>query len=133
MTTMTEFIAQHGITATAERAERNPNMDDDKHPMDHWRVRLARPGKRLTVYFSMGTGHHGKAPEAADVLDCLASDAAGFENARSFEEWCDEYGYDTDSRKAHRTFKVIERQAQRLEKFIGADEYQALLFDTERL
>jgi hypothetical protein len=129
---MSEFIKAHGITATAESTDRNPSMDSDT-PMDHWRVRLQRPGKRMTVYFSMGSGHHGKAPEVADVLDCIASDSAGIENAQSFEDWASDYGYDTDSRKAHRTFKVIERQAQRLEKFIGADEYQALLFDTERL
>lgn len=129
---MNEFITQHGITATAERTDRNPNMDSEQR-MDHWRVRMQRPGKRLSVYFSMGAGHNGKAPEVADVLDCMASDSAGIENARSFEEWAGEYGYDTDSRKAHRTFTVCERQARRLEKFLGTEAYQALLFETERL
>lgn len=132
MEKLTDFIAKHRITADASYADANPNMDDDGTRMDHWRVRLQRPGKRMSVYFSMGLGLGGREPGTADVLDCLASDAASVENARDFEDWCAEYGYDTDSRKAHRTYTVCKRQAERLRKFLGEDAYQALLFDTER-
>jgi hypothetical protein len=131
--TTAEFIARHDITASCSPTDHNPNMDGGEK-MDHWRVVLARPGARLTVYFSMGTGHHGKPPEPASVLDCLASDAASIENAPDFREWCAEFGYDTDSRKAHRTFKICQRQAQRLKNFLGDPaEYQRLLFETDRL
>lgn len=131
MTTLADFINAHHITADAQHADSNPNMDGSEN-MDHWRVTLRRPGRKMTVYFSMGRGHNGKAPKADDVLDCLASDAAGVENAQSFEDWASEYGYDADSRKAHRTYTICKRQAERLRKFVG-DEYQALLFETERL
>jgi hypothetical protein len=127
-----DFIASAFITATATPTDRNPNMNDGE-TMAHWRVTLRRPGNhKMTVYFSMGSGHHGKAPEAADVLDCLASDAAGIENAQSFEDWCGEYGYDTDSRKAFRTFNVCKREAERLRKFLDTG-YERLLWNTERL
>jgi len=74
------------------------------------------------------------APTAADVLNCLASDAAGVENARSFEDWCADYGYDTDSRKAEKTFRVCEQQRDSLKGFIGGpDAFEGLLFRMERL
>jgi hypothetical protein len=74
----------------------------------------------------MGSGHKGKQPTVADVLDCLASDSAGVENADSFEGWCSEYGYDTDSRKALATYKQCEKQADRLKSLVGA-AYETLL------
>ena len=71
-------------------------------------------------------------PELEDLLDCLASDASGIENSPDFEDWCGEYGYDTDSRKAEKIFKTVEHQARRLKQFLGDDLYEALLWNTER-
>ncbi len=131
MTTMKEFIEQNKITLTSERTDSNPNMDDSSK-MDHWKCTLRQPdGRRMTVTFSKGSGHHGEEPEAAEVLDCLASDSSGIENAQSFEDWCGEYGYDTDSRKAEKIFKTCERQAEKLKAFLG-HLYKTLLWETER-
>ena len=71
-------------------------------------------------------------PDAADVLNCLASDASGYENAGSFEEWAGEYGYDTDSRSAERTFSAVESQTLALRSFLG-ERYGDYLWDTEGL
>lgn len=102
--------------------------------MDHWHVVLRRAdtGQRLSAYYSKGYGHQGKPPTDEEVLDCLASEAAGVENAQGFSDWCSEYGYDTDSRKALKVFQACEKQAEKLKAFIGAD-YRGLLFDIERL
>lgn len=118
-----DFVAKHNITAEAERVDCNPNMDDSAE-MDNWRVLLRCGSKRMSVYYSMGKGHNGAAPEAADVLDCLASD--GIAPDTSFEDWCGDFGYDTDSRKAHRTYTICKRQDARLWKLLGADLYDAL-------
>lgn len=73
------------------------------------------------------------APSISDVLDCLAMDAVGIENARgSFDDWCAEYGYDTDSRKAEKTFHICERQAAHLKHFLGAELFEQLLWNTDR-
>jgi hypothetical protein len=130
--TLAAFIATNKIKARAAWTDRNPHMEGSDR-MDNWKVQLRMGAKRLSVYFSMGMGHGGAEPGADDVLNCLASDAAGIENASSFEDWCDEYGYDTDSRKHLRTFKVCERQAEKLKAFLGDDLYRELLWETERL
>jgi hypothetical protein len=57
----------------------------------HWRITITRDGRQMRVYFSQGSAHTAP-PTLDDVLDCLASDAAGIENARGFDDWCSEYG-----------------------------------------
>lgn len=130
--TIHDFISEHNITISSEWADRNPHMDDSAS-MDNYKCRLRANGRQMTLYFSKGIAHHGVAPEADEVLDCLASDAAGFENAQGFEDWASEYGYDTDSRKAERIYATVERQAAKLKTLLGEDAYRQLLWDMERL
>jgi hypothetical protein len=133
MKTLRQFIEENKIRMTAARVDRNPNMSDMPAGSSHWKCVFFRGRSRMTVYFSMGPAH-SREPEVADVLDCLASDASGIENARSFEDWASEYGYDADSRKAKKIYKACVKQSEKLKKFIGSDElYQSLLFDTERM
>lgn len=126
-----DFVSAAGITLRAESCVDNPHMDGSEN-MDNWRCVLRAGRSRMTIYFSKGLGHKGAAPEAAEVLDCLASDAAGFENAQGFEDWCSEYGYDADSRRAERTFKTVERQAKRLRAFLGESAYETLPWKVDR-
>jgi len=72
-------------------------------------------------------------PDAATVLDCLASDSSSYDNARNFDDWCSEFGYDSDSRKAERTYRICGEQAKALRHFLGNDEYRHLLENVERL
>jgi hypothetical protein len=106
---------------------------DGSADMDNYKVTLRRGSRRMTLHFSKGIGHHGAEPEAAEVLDCLSSDASGIENGSGFEDWCGEYGYDTDSRKAEKTYKVCARQAAKLRVFLGDELYDQLLWHTEAM
>jgi hypothetical protein len=135
--TLSDFITREGIRMTADRTTHNPFMSDAGHPMDHWRVtlhagELGVNWRSLDVVFSMGPGHHGAAPELTDVLDCLASDAAGIENALSFEGWAEEYGFDTDSRRAEQIFKATAEQTRKLRAFLWPDAYETLLYYVDR-
>ncbi len=105
---------------------------DDSARMDHWRVTLRHAGRRMTLTFSQGYGHNGAAPKVADVLDCLSSDASSV-ISESFEDFAATMGYDTDSRKALRTYNVCKRQADKLQRMLGADLFTVLLYNTERL
>lgn len=124
------FIQDQRITMTIERVDSNPNMDDSQD-MDHWKIKLRRPGHKLTTYFSMGYGHKGKEPKAEDVLNCLASDASSVQNA-GFEEWCGDMGYELDSRRSERTYKAVEHGTKRLLAFLGEEAFETLLWVTER-
>lgn len=131
--TLADFIASMSIKMTVRPAKGNPLMESADREMHHWNCRLSSMGRQMGVVFSMGSGFNGREPILAEVLDSLASDAAGVENARDFADWCGEYGYDTDSRKAERTYRACARIAKRLQRLCGSDgAYQALLFNTDR-
>jgi hypothetical protein len=86
------------------------------HP---YKVTLRYRGRQMTAPFFMGPAHE-KEPTAADVLNCLCSDARSGE--MTFEEFCSEFGYDSDSRKAENTWKQCERLGAKVRRLLG-DEF----------
>lgn len=106
-------------------APENPEFRDC-HP---WTVTLRYQGRQMTVPFYMGPALCHE-PTAREVLECLASDACGVENARSFEEWADDLGFDPDSRKAERTFRACERQTAKLRRLLG-DAFDDAVYSPE--
>ena len=133
---LSQFIRRNRIRMNSELTDTNPQMASDADWMrsaTHWKVTLRCRRRQLSTYFSQGPAI-AKEPTAEDVLDCLASDAASVETAGSFEEWARELGFDTDSRKAEKTYAVCERQAGKLRDLINdPQEYDKLLYHTERL
>jgi hypothetical protein len=70
-------------------------------------------------------------PTVAEVLDNLASGASSAD--QSFEDWCSDFGYDTDSRKAERTYSAVREQTFSLRKLLGHRDFEALLQNVERM
>lgn len=64
------------------------------------------------------TNQKQPAPALRDVLYCLVMDASVLDFAR-FEEWANEYGYDTDSRQAKATYRLCLEQALQLRALVG--------------
>jgi len=134
MQTISQFAAKYNITMSVEHADTNPNMmaADDKWMRDaqHYKCVLTYKRRKMTVPFSCGSAiEHG--PTVEDVLNCLISDASSTDY--SFEEWCREFGYDTDSRKAEQIYKICQTQSVKLQRLLGASLYAELDTETERL
>ena len=84
----------------------------------HYLCTLEMAGRFLsTDYFTNGT------PTREGVLGCLLSDCT----EDSFEDWCSNYGYDTDSRKAFATWEACRATMPKVRAFLGDkfDEYRA--------
>lgn len=129
MTTMKERIAEAQITSKVEAgAPYNPEFPDS----DDWTVTLRRGRHFMKVPFYMGRGLNGREPSVEDVLDSLCLDASGYVDAQDFEDWCSQYGYDSDSRKAHRIYTAVGKATLRLRKLLG-DHYELFLYETESL
>ena len=58
-------------------------------------------------------------PDSLDVIHSLLIDAEAFEY--DFEEWCGNFGYDTDSRKAESMFNQCRDIGTKLVRAIGTD------------
>jgi hypothetical protein len=51
-------------------------------------------------------------PSLDNVLDCLVSDALS--SAQNFDDWCDNFGYSIDSRKALEIYMTCQETAKKL-------------------
>lgn len=113
---------------TSERWHENPiNPDSDWRDADHYKVTLRRGRSRYTTYFSKGYDHNGQEPSLPEVLECLRSDYGSYRDHDSFEDFCAEFGYDSDSRSAERMFKAIQSQGARFERWLGAEALDDIL------
>ena len=131
------FADRLKVTASCEWiAERPDRKDDDPKEREwargatHYRVTLKRPGHRITVLWSQGSGIKVK-PDAATVLDSLSLDASYAGD--TFEDFCGDMGLDTDSRKALRLYRACRRIGAKLGTFLGQQEYANLMTSVERL
>lgn len=68
---------------------------------------------------STGTGTNK--PTEYDVLSCIQKYDVG-----SFENFCSEFGYDTDSRKAEKTYKAVLKEYNKVINFFTDDEIKKL-------
>jgi hypothetical protein len=136
MKTLQQFIRENKIRITVEYADSNPNMAADDKWMQsatHYKCILKCGNRQMTVPFNQGVAI-SREPTAADILNCLASDASSIENAGSFEDWASEFGYSPDSRKAEKTYNICRKQAEQLSRLLGnTTAYETLLWNTERL
>ena len=144
-TTIATVIERAGLHMTCTRVNDRARPHDWPDNARHWRCTISRRrtgthgathAPRMIVMFTQGPGHSSQ-PTLPEVLDCIASDAATYTDARGFESWCSDYGYDTDSRKAFATWQAIQRQCAALDRLLrfapeGGD-MDTLLFNTERL
>jgi hypothetical protein len=118
-----EFLVKHQMIFSAMRGvEKCPLFCDGKHMHgEHYRVYFRRkgqaPGHRLSFWNSMNDVTEGNTPSAYDVITCLAKSDPG-----DFEEFCGNYGYDTDSRKAEKTYKAVVAEWKNVEAFFSEEE-----------
>src|SRR5688572_11046040 len=105
-----------GTITYGNNVERNDDWTRSSNP---WTVELRYQRRKMTVPF--WTGSALGEPSLADVLQCLALDATDYDGCRSFEDWCGDYGYDSDSRKAEATWRQVESQTRKLRVLLGRD------------
>src|SRR5262245_4282986 len=109
---------------TVEISYGAPVRDDwpDAHP---YTVTLRYQQRAMTVPFYTGPAW-SREPELDDVMECLRADALGVINASGFEDWADELGFDSGSRKAKRTYQQVQRQTEELRQLLGDDFEQII-------
>lgn len=64
---------------------------------------------------------HVKVPRVKDILWSLYIDASGAQE--SFDDWCSNYGYDTDSRRALDIYLACQESGHKLRKIMKSNGY----------
>ncbi|MCH9637822.1 MAG: hypothetical protein K0U16_07760 [Gammaproteobacteria bacterium] len=130
MSTYEEFAERHGITMTCEQVSTRPGAEDWPSGSSHWKCKLKRGRRTMTVLFSMGSAHT-HTPRAYEVLQSVAMDAGTLESSEDYAGFLDEFGYDDDPQH-RRTWKAIQKETKDLKRLLDDDElYEELLYETE--
>jgi hypothetical protein len=97
---------------------------------DRFRVEIGRDRllQRTPLSFDFWNSFHAKSEGTTelDAYHVLSSISNDVHCPDTFEDFCAEYGYDEDSRKAFATFKRCARFAERLQAFFSEEEQDAL-------
>jgi hypothetical protein len=115
-------IEQDGIEAEAAYGADDFDTPEGMEHMDPWTVTLTWRGRTLVVPFYTGEGLRSQmtdGPAALSVLSALLLDS--YADDVTFEDWAGEFGYDTDSRSAERTYDACREEAAKLREFLGAE------------
>lgn len=128
--TLHDFADTYGLTLQCKRVPSNPAMvwDEWAKTASHWRCCLAsaKTGQTMSLTFSQGSAHTD-APTVGDVLYCLQSDAQSIQNSDRFEDWAEDLGLDTDSRRLERSYMATLAQTRNLQMLLGPTGYAEFL------
>ena len=121
----TNFLNATSTAFTCKFKEYGKHFANDKESRDIFTCTLKN--KLHTFRFKFGqslvnsTGNGDNLPTAYDVLACLTKYDPG-----TFDEFCSEYGYNTDSRQAFKTYKAGVREWKNMEKLFSPEQSEAL-------
>lgn len=99
---------------------------DETFTLEHdlWEIRLKYKREEIIFEFHNSNAELGNAPSLYSILACVGSD--GLLEAGTFESFCSELGYDTDSRKHHKIYRLVCEQKAKIEKLFTREELEAL-------
>ena len=121
----TDFLKATNTNFKSSFKERDYYFSDDDVTRDIFTCVLKndKHSFRFTFGQSMNksTGKGDNPPTAYDVLASITKYDVG-----SFEDFCSEFGYDTDSRKAYKIYKAVLREWKNVEKLWSEEELEQL-------
>jgi len=114
-----DFLDKTGAKLSISYLKHGKYFDDDKDSRDIYSCTLKRGKKSYKFNFgqSIRNSDFGIKPTAYDILTCLQKYDVG-----DFENFCGEFGYDTDSRKAENTYKAVDKEYKSLAKLFSENE-----------
>lgn len=118
-----QFLTATSTAFTAKFKTHGMYFENDKYSRDIYIITLKNGRHRYRFTFGQSLNNSGTdtAPTAYDVLSCLTKYPV-----YSFEDFCDDYGYDTDSRKAYKTYKAVLREWKNIELLFDSEELELL-------
>jgi len=108
------FAEKHGIILTLLDHDYKKYFADDKEPRYVWKCKLTRNKRNYTFEFGQSIAAGEEQPNMYDILVCLQKNDVG-----TLEDFCDEFGYDTDSIQANKTYKAVCKEFKAVENIFG--------------
>ena len=106
---------------------------DNNWRCDAWKITLTGGKVSNTFEYYTGLGHRKidafkwecpVYPAVTGLLYSLQIDAEACD--QSFDDWCSEYGYDTDSRKALETYLLCQQNGMKYNQLFSSEQREAI-------
>lgn len=120
-----EFLKKCGATLRFRFIARVSNPDwGDNLTHNCYGVTITTPLGKMKGKFwdSYSNTQKGNRPRAYDFLACMDP----FATIDSFEDFCREYGYDEDSRRAEKTYRSVKREVANLRRIFTEEQLEEL-------
>lgn len=86
-----------------------------------FKITLKKGGKQFSFNFGQSISEGSNEPTLYSVLTCLQKYDVG-----SFENFCDDFGYDYDSRTAEKTYKAVVKEFEGMQRLFNSAELELL-------
>jgi hypothetical protein len=96
-------------------------FNTDKESRYVFNLTLKKGKRQYTFNFGQSISSGPEEPTMYDVLSCLQKYDVG-----SFEDFCDDFGYDNDSRSAEKTYKAVCKEYEAMERLFSSEELELL-------
>jgi len=118
-----KFLKKHNVSLQISFIKKGLFFSDDKEVRSIYKFTIASQNGRYTGKFgdSIFASQEGTMPTSYDILSCLTKYDPG-----TFENFCGDYGYDTDSRKAEKTYKAVVKEYEGLSKVFTAEQLEEM-------
>ena len=93
----------------------------DKYKRDIYNITLKRGQRKYTFKFGQSIAKGSNEPTLYEVLSCLQKYEVG-----TFENFCDEFGYNLDSISAKKTYKAVSKEYNKMCSLFSNDELEVL-------
>ena len=111
--TLKQFIKDNNITMTVKKIDERKDIKWNN--ANHFKCTLKNGNYSISVNYSQGYGIKDN-PEINSVLDALRTD---FIDDLSFQDFCLDFGYPTDSISALKTYKACLRNTEKVKKLFN--------------
>jgi hypothetical protein len=121
-----DLVAELGIEATFTTLEDEsliPEWAKDKYAVI---ARLEYQGRFMEFPYFYGNFHiagSDEFPTASDLVWTMSTESDGLDG-RTFEQWCDEFGYDSDSISKLKMYEECSARAIEWSEFINDSEIE---------
>lgn len=137
--TIADRAEQFGLTLTVlDGPHRRLSDAFERRPWAHFafRVQLTAPnGASIVTDYRTGEGNGDAAPDAAEILRCLALDASTYDEARDAAEFVHTFGdtsTEENTRASLASYEACGQTFRELAELLGEDGRAALLYETEQ-
>lgn len=110
-----------GLKMKVGDSEYRKYFPNDKESRYVFKITLKKGSKQYSFNFGQSIAEGSNEPTLYSVLSCLQKYDVG-----TFEDFCDNFGYDQDSRTAERIYKAVVKEFEAMQRLFTSEELEVL-------